>query len=104
MKVAVVDYGMGNLGSVRRALEELRRRGRSSPTIPTRWRGADRIVLPGVGAFGDGDGAACARRAGSRRCGEQVADRASRCWVSASACSCWPTSSDGRRRASRASG
>lgn len=53
MKVAIVDYGMGNLGSVRRALGELR----ATVTIaanPEALTGVDRIVLPGVGSFADG--------------------------------------------------
>lgn len=49
--VAVVDYGMGNLDSVRRALEVC------GATVvvtsdPADLADADRIVLPGVGAFG----------------------------------------------------
>ena len=53
MKVALVDYGMGNLGSVRRAIGELG----AQPLLadePAKLDGADRIILPGVGAFGDG--------------------------------------------------
>lgn len=52
MKVGIVSYGMGNVGSVRRALEEL-----GSEVVlmkdPGQLSGADRIVLPGVGAFGE---------------------------------------------------
>ncbi len=49
--VAVVDYGMGNIDSVRRALEV------AGATVvvtgdPDDLADADRIVLPGVGAFG----------------------------------------------------
>lgn len=53
MKVAIVDYGMGNLGSVRRAFAELG----AQPMIvdhPAQLDAADRIVLPGVGSFADG--------------------------------------------------
>jgi glutamine amidotransferase len=53
MKVAIVNYGMGNLGSVRRALEELG----VEPYIaehPLALFEANRIVLPGVGAFNEG--------------------------------------------------
>lgn len=53
MKTLVVDYGMGNLGSVRRALEECGATVRMS-TAPEDLRDAERIVLPGVGAFSDG--------------------------------------------------
>jgi imidazole glycerol-phosphate synthase subunit HisH len=53
MKVVIVDYGMGNLGSVRRAFDDLG----ASVTLakhPASLFDADRIVLPGVGAFGEG--------------------------------------------------
>ena len=52
MNVAIINYGMGNLGSVRRAFEELG----VAATIadhPTQLFTAHRIVLPGVGAFGE---------------------------------------------------
>jgi glutamine amidotransferase len=51
--VMVVDYGLGNLRSATRGLE----RAGASVTIsddPSDLREADGIVLPGVGAFGDG--------------------------------------------------
>jgi glutamine amidotransferase len=51
-RVAVVDYGAGNLRSVVRALA----RSGFSPDItgdPIAVRAADAIVLPGVGAFAD---------------------------------------------------
>jgi glutamine amidotransferase len=50
--VAVVDYGLCNLDSVRRAFEECG----ATVTVtddPRDLAHADRIVLPGVGAFGD---------------------------------------------------
>lgn len=50
--VALVDYGMGNLRSVRNALEGLG----ATVAIESDPRGLDafdRVVLPGVGAFGD---------------------------------------------------
>lgn len=53
MRVAVIDYGMGNLGSVSRALTEI-----GSDVFVANNPGlldqADRIVLPGVGSFADG--------------------------------------------------
>jgi len=60
MKVAIVDYGSGNLHSARKAFERAAREAALSATIevtadPASVRQADRIVLPGVGAF-----AACA--------------------------------------------
>lgn len=53
MKLVVINYGMGNLASVCRALEECGGEPILS-TSPADLEGADRIVLPGVGAFGDG--------------------------------------------------
>lgn len=52
-RVAIVDYGMGNLDSVARAIEECG----GSPVVTDRAaeiESATHIVLPGVGAFGDG--------------------------------------------------
>lgn len=49
--IVVVDYGMGNLRSVSKALEAAGARVRVSPA-PGAFRGAGGIVLPGVGAFG----------------------------------------------------
>ena len=50
MTVVIVDYGMGNLGSVRRALQVS---GASAVVSddPGDLATADRIILPGVGAF-----------------------------------------------------
>lgn len=53
MNVLVIDYGMGNLASVRRAFEECGATVEVSDD-PLRLADADRIVLPGVGAFADG--------------------------------------------------
>lgn len=53
MKVAVVDYGMGNLHSVSKALEFVG----ADVVVTSRPSGiqeADRIVLPGVGSFAEG--------------------------------------------------
>jgi glutamine amidotransferase len=50
MRVALVDYGAGNLRSASRALAE----AGGEPVVvsePTGLRGADAIVVPGVGAF-----------------------------------------------------
>lgn len=52
MKVLIVDYGMGNLGSLRRSLEECGADA-SISTNPADIRTATRLVLPGVGAFPD---------------------------------------------------
>lgn len=52
-KITVVDYGIGNIFSVLRALEH----AGASPELssdPDEIRSADRVVLPGVGAFANG--------------------------------------------------
>ncbi len=52
-EIAIIDYGLGNLRSVSRALEKVG----GSPVItsdPEIIRSADGIVLPGVGAFHEG--------------------------------------------------
>jgi glutamine amidotransferase len=52
MKVGVIDYGVGNLGSVLRALEVLR----VTPLLVNRatdMHAADCLILPGVGNFAD---------------------------------------------------
>src|SRR5256885_1784831 len=52
MSIAIIDYGMGNLRSVQKAFEEV---GASAQVIshPEEIDRAERIVLPGVGAFAD---------------------------------------------------
>lgn len=52
MNVAVVDYDAGNTLSVTRALEKVGAQVNLTPD-PERLAGADAVVLPGVGAFGD---------------------------------------------------
>ena len=49
--IGVVDYGMGNLRSVLNALEAIEAPARLVAT-PEEARAAERLVLPGVGAFG----------------------------------------------------
>ena len=52
MKVGVIDYGVGNLGSVIRALEELH----VTPMLINRaidMHISDRLILPGVGNFAE---------------------------------------------------
>ncbi|MBI4227316.1 MAG: imidazole glycerol phosphate synthase subunit HisH [Candidatus Omnitrophica bacterium] len=50
--VTIVDYGMGNLRSVQKAFESLGARATVTAS-PAAVRRARRLVLPGVGAFGD---------------------------------------------------
>lgn len=53
MRVAIVNFGMSNLASVRRALEDI---GADAYVTddPAAINQANRIVLPGVGAFSEG--------------------------------------------------
>jgi imidazole glycerol-phosphate synthase subunit HisH len=58
VSVAIIDYGSGNLHSAAKAFERaVRASGRDQPIVVTRdpdaVRRADRVVLPGVGAFAD---------------------------------------------------
>ena len=50
--IALVDYGAGNLHSVHNALKAAGAKGVKVTADPAVVRAADRIVLPGVGAFG----------------------------------------------------
>jgi glutamine amidotransferase len=50
-RIAVLDYGIGNLGSAYKALVHLGARA-ELVTSPEQARGAVGVVLPGVGAFG----------------------------------------------------
>ena len=52
LQIAVVDYDAGNTLSVTRALEKVGARV-DLTSDPERVKGADAVVLPGVGAFGD---------------------------------------------------
>jgi glutamine amidotransferase len=58
MSVAIIDYGSGNLHSAAKAFERAARDSGSNARIevtsdPDQVRRAERIVLPGVGAFRD---------------------------------------------------
>jgi glutamine amidotransferase len=55
VKIAVLDYGIGNLRSAEKALQHVGAAARLV-TDPRQVEAADAVVLPGVGAFG-----ACAR-------------------------------------------
>ena len=70
MTVAILDYGMGNLRSVERALSHVG--GKAEVTSdPVEVAGADALVIPGVGAFG-----AC-----MRALAERGLDRAARAFA-----------------------
>ena len=93
-RVVIIDYGSGNLHSAAKAFERAAREGGAASEIvvtsePRTWPAADRIVLPGVGAFAD-----CKRGLdavpGMREALEAAVRRkAGRSSASASACSCW---------------
>ena len=55
-RIAVLDYGIGNLRSAEKALAARRGGGAPGRPTPASVEAADAVVLPGVGAFG-----ACAR-------------------------------------------
>jgi imidazole glycerol-phosphate synthase subunit HisH len=50
--IAIIDYGMGNLRSVQKAIEAVGHVAEITPD-PERIRRADKVILPGVGAFAD---------------------------------------------------
>ncbi len=53
MTIAVIDYGMGNLHSVAKALEHVTHEHVMITRDPRSIRGATRVVLPGQGAIRD---------------------------------------------------
>jgi len=50
--IVIIDYGMGNLRSIQKAIEAIGRRAVISAR-PSDVARAQKIILPGVGAFGD---------------------------------------------------
>lgn len=68
-QIVIVDYGMGNLRSVEKAFERAGARAAVSSN-PIRVRKADKLVLPGVGAF-----AHAMRELRSRKLVEPILDK-----------------------------
>jgi len=87
MRVGVIDYGVGNLGSVMRALEGLR----VAPILVTRaidMHATDSLILPAwVTSQTARD--CWARAAGLRPCGTRCTERTSHYSGCAWACSFW---------------
>ena len=72
MEIAVVDYGMGNLRSVSKALEHVAGNATVRVTArPEEVRRADRVVVPGQGAMPD-----CMRELRERGLAEAVVEAA----------------------------
>ena len=88
--LAIIDYQMGNLRSVQKAFERVGHEA-TITSDPDAVRRADKVVLPGVGAFEDA--IAELRRAKPRRADPRI-DRARTSHFSAfaSACNCFSTS------------
>ena len=71
-RISIVDYGMGNLRSVHKALEHVAPGAEIGITSdPAEIRRADRVVFPGQGAMPD-----CMRALNERGLGEAVAQAA----------------------------
>src|SRR5665647_3444554 len=54
MRVVIIDYGSGNLRSIQRAISECCNGSVSISHVPEEIESADKLILPGVGAFADG--------------------------------------------------
>jgi len=52
MKIGIVDYNMGNLASVRNAFKKINAEA-EVVSKPEKIKNYDKLILPGVGAFGD---------------------------------------------------
>jgi glutamine amidotransferase len=74
LKIAVVDYGMGNLRSVSKAIEHVAPEARVLVTAdPEEIRAADRVEVPGQGAMPD-----CMRQLAASGAREAVVEAAGR--------------------------
>ena len=81
--IVIIDYGVGNLFSLRSSLAHLGLEAKVSAD-PADIRAADRLILPGVGAFGDAMDKLNAT--GLVPVIREEAEK-SPCWASASGCS-----------------
>ena len=89
MTVLIVDYGMGNIASARRAIEECGGRALVSDD-PADIKVADRSSFPASAPFRTRwDG--CARVDGSMPCDQPFTTTGCRCSEYALVCSCSPT-------------
>jgi len=52
MKIGIVDYNMGNLASVKNAFKKINADA-EVVSLPEKIKDYDKLILPGVGAFGD---------------------------------------------------
>ena len=52
--IGIIDYRMGNLRSVQKAIERVGAQNTAILGLPNEVQRVDRLVLPGVGAFADG--------------------------------------------------
>jgi imidazole glycerol-phosphate synthase subunit HisH len=73
--IAIVDYGMGNLRSVEKALQKLGHHAAITAS-PAEIHAAERVILPGVGAFGAAMGNLAQSRNGDGRLQDAVIDAA----------------------------
>ena len=53
MKIVIIDYGLGNLGSIRNMLKKIGAEGAISSNVSD-IEGAEKLILPGVGNFDQG--------------------------------------------------
>ena len=92
-KVALIDYGSGNLASAAKALARAAGLGPGQEIIvtadPEIVRDAERIVLPGVGAFADCMRGLSAVPGMVEVLREKVLKHGAPFLASASACNCW---------------
>lgn len=51
--IAIIDYGVGNLGSIQNMLNYLQIEAKMTCSVEDIWK-ADKLILPGVGAFDAG--------------------------------------------------